>query len=72
MDKFNSERVETLKCQFYKLLGHLEMKQNFVVSDVQIRVFEKTLAECDSEDEAAAFVLGRIRRYKIMLGTGAT
>lgn len=70
MHKFYSERVELLKCEFYKLMGQLEVQKNIVVSDIELRIFEKTLTECGSDDEASAFILGSIRRYKIILATG--
>lgn len=67
MEKFNSERIETLKCQFYNIMGQLEVQKNIVISDKELQIFEKNLVECESEVEAAGFILGGIRRYTIKL-----
>lgn len=67
MEKFNSERIESLKVDLYSLLGHLEIQSNIVVSDVEIRIFEKKLCECKTETEAAGAIMGAIRRYKLKL-----
>lgn len=72
MDKFNTERIEKLKCEFYKLIALLQMRKHIVISDIQLKCFEKTLSECATEDDAAAFIYGSIRRYKIPLEAGKT
>ncbi len=69
MDKFRSERIEDLKCEFYKVMGQLEIQKNIVISDYELLVFEKKLSECKSEVEAASFILGGIKRYSIQLQT---
>lgn len=70
MDKFNTERIENLKCDYYKLISLLEIRKNIVISDIQLRSFEKKLSECENEDDAAAFIHGNIRRCKISLEAG--
>lgn len=70
MDKFNSARIENLKCEFYKLIAVLEVQKNVIVSDIQLRCFERNLSECKTEDDAAALIYGSIRRYRLSLETG--
>lgn len=72
MEKFATERIEDLKCEYYKLIALLEVQKHIVISDIQLRCFEKKLSECETEDDAAAFLFGSIRRYKILLEAGRT
>lgn len=72
MDKFATERIENLKCEYYKFIALLEVRKHIVISDVQLRCFEKKMWECETEDDAAAFLYGGIRRYKLLLEAGRT
>lgn len=68
MDNLDTERIENLKCEFYKLIAMLEVQKKIVISDTQLRFFETKLLECETEE--AAFIYGSIRRYKIRLEAG--
>lgn len=67
MDKFQSERIENLKVQFYTVVGRLEVEKNIIISYDNLQIFEKNIFKCKSESEAAGCVLGAIRRYTAML-----
>lgn len=68
MNKYNSERLESLKVQFYKVIGSLEIQKNIKISDQELHVFEKNFEICTSEEDAASCILGATRRYQLMLG----
>lgn len=67
MNNFDSPRVQKLKFEFYKVTGRLEVEKNIVVPDNELLMFEESLSQCQDEVEAAGFVLGSIRKYRIQL-----
>lgn len=71
MNNFKSDRIEQLKVHFYQMIGSLEILKNIVISDNELEIFEKSLSLCQSEPDAAAFILGATRRFKLMLKDNA-
>lgn len=67
MDKFQSDRIENLKVQFYTIIGRLELEKDIVICNKKLQTFENVLLNCISESEAAGCILGAIRRYTSML-----
>lgn len=67
MDKFQSERLESLKIQFYKIIGALELEKKIIISNFELKIFENNMNKCGTELEASSCVLGAIRRYKLLL-----
>lgn len=67
MNKFNSERVAKMKTEFYHVIGKLEVIKNIIISDEELKEFEKCVSECVSEVDVATLILGATRRYKLLL-----
>lgn len=69
MNKFNSESIEKLKVEFYSVIGKLHLLKKIMISDAELEIFEKSIENFSLEIDAASFVLGAIRRYRMMLLT---
>lgn len=59
--------VEKLKTEFYHVVGKLEIIKNITISDEELKEFEKSVSACETDVDAAAFVVGATRRYKVLL-----
>lgn len=67
MNKFNSAAIEKQKVEYYSVIGRLEITKGVTISDTELKVFEAELQKCETEIDAASFIVGATRRYKLML-----
>lgn len=67
MENYNSDKIEELRTKFYTVIGRLELEAAVIVTEKQLEIFETVLQKCQSEDEAAACILGNTRRFERML-----
>ena len=56
-----------MKADYYLVIGKLEITKGIVINDTE--AFENHLKKCVNDVDAASFILGVTRKYKLLLNS---